>query len=201
MPPPSCAESQLLVQTGTERPKMRGKRKRSHKSCITTDASSKRAKVSTDCTATIQHPLLSAYYPTVLTLRGYVILCLPFSSKARRRKISGLGNHPQIVPLSQSGSFPIQMPSSAANAQKETECEMESLLANLLDTTLVGVLRQRKGEMDQSRMRDFVTFSQQVSPTATSSLGDGLSSQSEVSCTLVAELSACLHEAWSCLHL
>ena len=151
---------------------MGGKRKRSHKRSDAAESPNKVAKLSTDCTAAIKHPLLSAYYPTVLTLRGYILSALPATSKTRRRKISGLGEHARVVPL------PLKTP---AKAEKKVEHGIDDLLAKLLDTTLVGVLRRRTGEIDQSRLKDFKTFSQQVSPSTQSTLGDGLSSQSEVS--------------------
>ena len=162
---------------------MGGKRKRTHKQCNVTEGPNKKTKVSTDSAAAIQHPLLSAYYPTVLTLRGYVLSSLPPTSKVRRRRISGLGNnHIQTAHLPRIGPRPLQTPLPTENAERRAEHGIESLLASLLDTTLVGVLRRREGEVDQSRLRDFITFSQQISPIATSSsLGDGLSSQSDVS--------------------
>ena len=161
---------------------MGGKRKRSHKRSDVTETSNKFTKLSTDCTAAIKHPLLSAYYPTVLTLRAYILSRLPATSKTRRRKILGLGEHSRVVPL------PLESSATPAKAEKEVEHGLEDLLANLLDTTLVGVLRRRTGEVDQSRVNDFKTFSQQVSPSAQSTLGEGISSQSDVSQTLAIDL-------------
>ena len=63
-------------------------------------------------------------------------------------------------------------------------------LANLLDSTLVGV-----GEMTAAESichtKDFDFFSQQLSSTVASSLGEGTVSQSEV----------CLSPVWSCAHI
>ena len=124
----------------------------------------------------IKHPVLSLYYPCVVTLRSYLLSKLPISSKARRRRLVAARNGPEQ-------SRPGQK-SPAPNVDGLTDGfnDSERSLAYLLDTTLVCGLERPCPAQDQSRVNDLATFSQQQSKaTAGSSLGGGGNcSQSEV---------------------
>ncbi|KAK1143635.1 Telomerase reverse transcriptase [Aspergillus melleus] len=63
------------------------------------------------------HPVISLYYPRVVTLRQYLLKRIPVSSKSRRRRIAAVRNDLTLPDLKRSG------------------------LATFLDTTLVGVLK------------------------------------------------------------
>lgn len=85
------------------------------------------------------HPVISLYYPQVLTLRQYLLQQLPSSSKLRRRRIR---------------SF-----KAAAGAAAEDKNATDQL-ANLLDTTLVGAPKESVPAVDRSRHRSFAAFTQ-----------------------------------------
>lgn len=115
------------------------------------------------------HPVLCRYYPKVQTLREYVLAKLPSSSKSRRRKLT-LSRH---NPKDDDG----ELKSAVDEDQDESD---GSKLNNLLDSTLIGI-REVTGSESICRSKDFEIFSQQISSTVASSLGEGTLSQSEVS--------------------
>lgn len=102
------------------------------------------------------HPVISQYYREVLTLRQYLLRQLPGSSKLRRRRIASLG------------------------VSKATDPHDESL-AGLLDSTLIGVLKQSSPKDDSDRRRDYLAFTQSQSRSILESTDTGPNSpQSEV---------------------
>jgi telomerase reverse transcriptase len=108
------------------------------------------------------HPVISLYYRQVLTLRQYLLRQLPASSKLRRRRIASL--RPSSPP-----SIP--------------ECgdDTASPLADLLDSTLVGVLKESSVKVDSDRQRDYRAFTQSQSRSILDSTDTGPTSpQSEV---------------------
>lgn len=101
----------------------------------------------------ITHPVISLYYRELLTLRQYLLSHLPVSSKLRRRRIASL----------------------ASSSAEPTS------LANLLDSTLVGVLKQSTPKVDSERQRDYRAFTQSQSRSILVSTDTGATSpQSEV---------------------
>lgn len=103
------------------------------------------------------HPVISLYYREVLTLRHYLLRQLPTSSKSRRRRIASLG-------------------SSTVPEHGETKP-----LSDLLDATLVGVLKQPSPKVDSERQRDYRAFTQSQSRSVLVSTDTGPTSpQSEV---------------------
>lgn len=100
------------------------------------------------------HPVISLYYREVLTLRQYLLRQLPVSSKLRRRRIASLGSS-----------------TGGGNPQ----------LADLLDATLVGVLKHPSPKVDSERQRDYRAFTQSQSRSILVSTDTGPTSpQSEV---------------------
>ena len=117
----------------------------------------------------VKHATLSVYYPRVLTLREYFLSKLPISSKSRRRKIAA-------IKYTAAGR-----PNSEQAVQAVTKRhDQENKLAELLDSTFVGVTLAHPSDVAHSRTQDFVSFSQQVKLTADSSIGEALTSQTEV---------------------
>lgn len=107
---------------------------------------------------TITHPILTHYYPCVLTLREYVLSRLPSTSRLRRKKIRGIGRGPG--PLS----------------EKETQ------VSHLLDTTFIGSPAIVKGQPDDLK-KEWVAYSQQndeSNVTLSDALGNPVFSQTEV---------------------
>ncbi|KAJ5806303.1 uncharacterized protein N7503_003905 [Penicillium pulvis] len=101
------------------------------------------------------HPVISLYYRQVLTLRQYLLDQLPISSKLRRRRITSLRSSPD-----------------RSNVQP---------LADLLDSTLVGVLKERSPKIDSERQRVYREFTQSQSRSVLVSTDTGPTSpQSEV---------------------
>lgn len=93
----------------------------------------KRPKAPNDQTS---HPVISLYYREVLTLRQYLLRQLPVSSKLRRRRIASLD--------------------SSTGAERGGNPQ----LADLLDATLVGVLKHPSPNVDSERQRDYRSFTQ-----------------------------------------
>lgn len=102
------------------------------------------------------HPVISSYYPKVLSLRQYLLQQLPASSKSRYRRIAslGLGQNPdspkedRLWPVSSGDDGQLQ------NSQANLE------IAELLDLTLVGVSRDSDPTDNQTRQIELAAFTQ-----------------------------------------
>lgn len=130
---------------------------------------------------TIRHPVLSLYYPCVVTLRTYLLSKLPVSSKARRRRLLAIGSCPQRRQLGHKQADLRRNHTTNVDDCSDGSTDSNAALAGLLDTTLVCGLETSCSAQDQSRMNDLATFSQQQSKsTASSSAGSAGCSQSEV---------------------
>jgi hypothetical protein len=127
-----------------------------------TDHSSGYHPVGGEGKATVSHPLLSLYYPRVVTLRDYFLSKLPSSSRARQRRVASLG-----------------IAASDDLVEKESGSGMLAL-GRLLDSTLVGVPIGVRGD-STGHLEELEAFSQSQyhSPSA-NSVGSGTYSQSEV---------------------
>ncbi|KAK4202295.1 hypothetical protein QBC40DRAFT_45221 [Triangularia verruculosa] len=114
--------------------------------------------------AVVKHALLNQYYSETQTLRQYALSKLPGSSRIRRKKIATVG----LV---------------ASSAQKPLS-EDETMLAELLDTTLVAWRPDSGGKKNDYRWEKWIGFSQKGDESYVT-LSDGLRgsmySQSEVS--------------------
>lgn len=117
----------------------------------------------------VKHALLAQYYPTILTLRQYVLDNLPASSRIRRRKIAAVGiEH-----------------TTAGSAGKDFD-GIRAQLARLLDTTLVGrhaCPEEVAKAQSESRLQQWIDYSQRDDSHVTLSGGDDASAihfQSEV---------------------
>ena len=111
----------------------------------------------------VQHAVLDQYYPQLLTLRDYVLLKLPATSRIRRRKIASTGG-------------------SSVVSNGETT-DIERAVGQVLDTTLVGVVQHTKCIPDK-RWEHWETYASQKGDESHVTLSDGLTgarfSQSEV---------------------
>jgi len=141
---------------------MGGKRKRNRPAGRAPD-DNKRQRLSASLnskTAVVKQALLAQYYPKVVSLREYLLLKLPTSSKVRRKKILSLGHKSHV---------------------EETEQENQSL-AEFLDNVLVGISPCAE-PLKKVRLKQWNSFSQRgdvsVSTLANVS-GAGVFSQSEV---------------------
>jgi hypothetical protein len=108
--------------------------------------------------------ILTQYYPRVLTLRAYLLLKLPTSSKARRRKVACLGHG--------------KCPSTLAGDELG-----EDVLADHLDKVLIGV-KEGNGSLDATLQQQWLSFSQRAEVsemTESSGASSTECSQSEVS--------------------
>ena len=76
--------------------------------------------------------LLSNYYPSVRSLRQFLLSGLSSSSKSIRRKLATFGLNDPNAPGKQ----------------------------NFLDSTIVGTLKEPKAAVQEARKRDFLTFTQ-----------------------------------------
>ncbi|KAH9878518.1 hypothetical protein IAQ61_001790 [Plenodomus lingam] len=96
----------------------------------------------------VDHPVLRRLYPRVLTLRHYLLLQIPNSSKGRRRRIAQIG-----------------CSTSALDAKSKHPIDEE--LGQLLDAALVctvnGPSPESLGNVAKERNQDIETFTQQRS--------------------------------------
>lgn len=115
-----------------------------------------------------EHPVLSRYYPRLVTLRQYLLEQLPASSKARRRRITGLGRDPKAKTDHSLGQSD---PDSGDNVRQ---------IVDLLDSTLVGILQQPSPAITQDRQRDFAAFTQSQERSILCTDTGPTSAQSEV---------------------
>lgn len=99
--------------------------------------------------------MLSRYYPTVVTLREYLLSRLPPTSRMRKKKLARLGTTIGVLN------------------------EVETTVCHFLDTTLVGVT-EKPYDQSEERWQEWVTFSQKNDDSHVSLTGDAAFSQSEV---------------------
>ncbi|EKV10805.1 Telomerase reverse transcriptase, putative [Penicillium digitatum PHI26] len=86
------------------------------------------------------HPVISLYYRHVLSLREYLLQQLPVASKSRRRRILTLDSRED----------------QDSNAQSQP-------LADLLDSTLVGVLKESSPTLNLERQKQYSSFNESQS--------------------------------------
>ncbi|KAJ5915547.1 hypothetical protein N7466_011480 [Penicillium verhagenii] len=109
------------------------------------------------------HPVISLYYHQVLTLRQYILSQLPLSSKSRRKRIKSLRSSPD-----------------RSHVQP---------LVDLLDSTLVGILKLPSPNVDSEWKRAFREFTQSQSRSVLVSTDTGPTSpQSEVVDFVISQL-------------
>jgi len=94
----------------------------------------------------VQHAVLTQYYAKIQTLRDWVLLKLPKSSKIRRRKLASVGL-------------------DASSAGKDAWSDEETALGQLLDTTLVAIRHDDNNTTKQAedldlRWEQWIAFSQ-----------------------------------------
>lgn len=143
------------------------KRKRSrHATTVSEDARlGKRRCPDLSEQSLVKHPTLKHFYPTIRTLRDWLILRLPSSaSKSRLRRIALAG----LEPIAQSGS-----------ASQDVERDVE--LASLLDETLICSEPTRSGNLVNLSEQDLIEYSQRVTSTRESTLEDCPLQQPDVS--------------------
>lgn len=120
------------------------------------------------------HPVISLYYRDVYTLRQYLLCRLPVSSKLRRRRIASLGV--DSTPTINVGSGSSSTTTTAAPAAPAV-----SQLVDLLDTTLVGILKQPSPKLASERQQAYRAFTQSQSRSILVSTDTGpVAPQSEV---------------------
>lgn len=123
----------------------------------------------------VKHALLAQYYPKIQTLRQYVLDKLPPTSKVRRKKIVAFGKTKQDAA------------GVAAQGPKETSHDTRAVLAELLDTTLIGthVLPREVAEAQSDRsLQQWIDFSQRgddSNVTLSGGVDSAIHFQSEVS--------------------
>lgn len=122
----------------------------------------------------VKHALLPQYYPKIQTLRQYVLDKLPPKSKIRRRKIAAVGNAQPDA-------------DTAAQGPKADADNTENVLAELLDTTLIGthvLPREEEKAQSDSRLQQWIDYSQRGDEshvTLSGGIASAIHFQSEVS--------------------
>ncbi len=112
----------------------------------------------------IHHPVLSIYYPRLLSLRAYLLSRLPGSSKIHRRRLAGLGRF--------EGEGAAAAHAEAVGLSVDEAVE----IARLLDTTVVGLtspsqVGHRYVNHIDGRPEEIPTVSQQEQTTILSRSG------------------------------
>ena len=131
---------------------MSKKRKRPQKATAPQDDPIKKRQKTTATSVTIDHPVLSAYYRRVVTLRQYLLQGLPSSSKARRRRITSAGKRDENNKTDPNAS------AVAASTQGSAYGGID--FARFLDSTLVGLLHCPSPAELEARQREYAIFSQ-----------------------------------------
>ena len=163
---------------------MTKKRKRCRASKCSSGVNAKKRKTDGDGdgSSLTEHPTLCLYYPRISTLRVYLLSSLPISSRSRRRKIASIGRHQQYA-IGNTGNYDLL---SGAGPPRRSACSDQSwlggerCLAALLDKTLVCSAEDDTRVVDDSREKDFASFSQQANLAAGGSSERETSSTSEV---------------------
>lgn len=163
---------------------MTKKRKRSRATKYSPGVNCKKRKTDSDGNGSIltEHPTLCLYYPRISTLRVYLLSSLPISSRSRRRKIASIGRH-QRYAIENTRNCDLLCgagPPHRSACSDQLWLGGERCLATLLDKTLVCTVEDDPRVFDDSREKDFASFSQQANLTARSSFERGTSSISEV---------------------
>ncbi|KGO64785.1 Telomere reverse transcriptase [Penicillium italicum] len=91
----------------------------------------------------IGHPVISLYYRAVVPLREYLLQQLPVTSKSRRRRILTLD--------------------SRENRDSNAQSQISQPLAELLDSTLVGVLKESSPTLNSERQKQYSSFNESQS--------------------------------------
>ncbi|OKL61688.1 hypothetical protein UA08_02399 [Talaromyces atroroseus] len=119
-----------------------------------------------------EHPVLSRYYPRVVTLRQYLLEELPSSSKARRRQVLTLGKPKHAR------STDISVSTSEKPTQRNEGTDMN--LAHFLDSTLVGIRKDVSPAVLNARHKELVAFMQSEERSTLFTDTEQRSAQSEV---------------------
>jgi hypothetical protein len=113
----------------------------------------------------VRQSLLAQFYPTVLTLREYLLSKLPTNSKVRRKKVTIAGQNQKQL---------------NGGLQSSTD-EDHMLLRLFLDTTLVGVPRDDSQDDERATQWNLYPGRADASELTVGNIsGDALYSQSEV---------------------
>lgn len=122
-------------------------------------------RTSTPNSRETSHPVISLYYRKVVSLRDYLLQQLPVTSKSRRRRILTLGS------------------------RTDAESQTSLTLAQLLDSTLVGVLQDSCPTFASQRQKEYWSFNESQSRSLLASTDTGPSCpQSEVCCLVFIEM-------------
>lgn len=165
---------------------MTKKRKRPRTNSCSLGGNRKRAKKDGEGNGSIpvEHPTLCLYYSQISTLRTHLLSCLPVSSRSRRRKVASIGRHQRnaVENAGDEDDDPLNgvKPPLRAECSNHLWPDSERCLAALLDKTLVCTAKDGPCIVNDSREKDFASFSQQANLTARSSFEEGTSSISEV---------------------
>lgn len=120
----------------------------------------------------VKHALLAQYYPKVQTLRQYALEKLPSTSRIRRNKIAAIGN---------------AEPDADITASKGNPQDIRAVLAELLDTTLIGthvLPREVAKTQSDCSLQQWIDYSQRGDDSHVTLSGGAASAihyQSEVS--------------------
>ena len=126
------------------------------------------------------HATLCLYYKQILTLREYLLSQLPKSSKKRRRRIASVGRNLEETPTASKIPSVNSKLDEADYAEPPFHDGGDDSLTHLLDQTLVCSIDGSLAQNRAYKPKDLEAFSQQISLTAGSSVGESASTQSEL---------------------
>ncbi|KAF3481825.1 telomerase reverse transcriptase [Arthroderma uncinatum] len=95
----------------------------------------------------VQQDVLAAYYPRLLSLRTYLLELLPASSRSRRRKVA-------LVGKTDDGLKRVSLGGGGGDARSVAK------LGRLLDSTIVGIVREASPAVNCARQRELAAFTQ-----------------------------------------
>ncbi|KAL9124591.1 MAG: hypothetical protein Q9217_006090 [Psora testacea] len=172
----SCLEASVSVIMTSKH-----KRPNYHITNNTQPQPSKRTKFSSPkdpAPVSIQHPTLGLYYSRIFSLRDFLLSRLPNASKSRRRKFLDAGNAP-VVQCLEDPNIPAE-DTAKNHFRTGSSADSDNSLTIVLDRTLVCTNHAPSSRHFETRAKDFEVFSQHISSAAVSTLGQGVTSQSEL---------------------
>ena len=110
--------------------------------------------------AKIRQAVLAFYYPRLLSLRTYLLELLPACSTARRRRIELAGREQTQPKTKQRKKLKIDGVPGGCDAGDGDGDDSRRRLAELLDSTIVGISKPASPAVSVSRQRELAAFTQ-----------------------------------------
>lgn len=156
------------------------KRKRTRSSKLVETETNKKLRMGAADTnqGEVHHPTLRLFYQRVSTLREHLLSQLPKTSKKRRRTIAAWGRNASSKDFARRDLYTCER--QVQVDRQKAYLDDEDSMTRLLDQTLICSLHEDFAQDSVYHAKDLEAFSQQVTLTVGSSIGEGTCTQSEL---------------------